>query len=140
VHDHDRQVIAAEDQRLANAARDLKARIDAQDALIAADERKIADEKNRADAADAAALKLRGPGAATCRSGPGAPATPVRRVEAPPAAPAAGPALPSADWASVPWDWLVQVVEEHDELLNDVQAAKDQHDKLEKTWPKDQRP
>jgi hypothetical protein len=88
---------------------------------IAQDIRNRNDETNRAIAADAASLKLRGPGAASCRriSDPALPATrgqPVaadhQRADAAPGQVLATDGQP--DLAAVPWQWLVGRAEQCD--------------------------
>lgn len=69
--------------------------------------------------ADAHAVLVRGPGKAACPSHSGLSAEPSGHEQTPAAPAAAGPQVPSGDWAAVPWNWLVQVIEEHDQLLND---------------------
>lgn len=101
---------------------------------ISAQLRKANDEESRAIHGDAGTLRLSGPGRAVCR--PVAPAAPGGRV-APVAKPdAAGPALPPDDSAAVPWSWLVDRAEEHDELLAEVKAWRQWHDQVLQAWPK----
>jgi hypothetical protein len=94
------------------------------------------DEDNRRIAGDAQSLRVRGPGAALCRPAPAASGGHI----APAAKPdAAGPALPpddGQDLSAVPWNWLVQRSEEHDQLLAEVQAWRTWHDEVLKVWPK----
>jgi outer membrane murein-binding lipoprotein Lpp len=90
------------------------------------------DEDNRRIAGDANSLRLRGPGKSLCRPAPAASGDGTR-----PAKPdASGPALPPDDSAAVPWGWLVQRSEEHDQLLAEVQAWRTWHDEVLKVWPK----
>lgn len=99
---------------------------------LTADLRKATDEKNRADAADAAGLVQSGPGKARCPSVPKSPGGPVT----PPADNGtAGPALPPDDSAAVPWNWLVTRAQEHDQLLNEDQAWRDWYAQVLKMWP-----
>jgi hypothetical protein len=83
------------------------------------------DEKVRANAALADALRVRGPGAAAARCRPLDPASLSAaaggRRQAAPAADAAGPPMPAADGlAVVPWEWLVRRAEQFDELLSEA--------------------
>ena len=90
------------------------------------------DEDNRRIAGDANSLRVSGPGKAVCR--PSAAASGDGTRAAKPDAP--GPALPPADSAAVPWNWLVQRSEEHDQLLAEVEAWRTWHDEVLKAWPK----
>jgi hypothetical protein len=93
-------------------------------------------EDNRRIAGDANSLRVSGPGAAICRPAPAAPSGHIAVTAKPDAA---GPTLPPADGAdlsAVPWPWLVQRSEEHDQLLAEVQAWRTWHDEVLKVWPK----
>jgi hypothetical protein len=90
-------------------------------------------EDNRRIAGDAESLRVRGPGAALCRP---APAAPSGRIAVTAKPDAAGPALPPADSAAVPWPWLIQRSEEHDQLLAEVEAWRTWHDEVLKVWSK----
>jgi hypothetical protein len=71
------------------------------------------DEENRRIAGDANSLRLSGPGKAVCRPAPAAPSGHAQSGAGPDAP---GPSLPTNDSAAVPWNWLVQRGEEHDQL------------------------
>jgi len=90
------------------------------------------DEDNRRIAGDANSLRVRGPGKSLCRPAP-APTSDGTRPAKPDAA---GPALPPDDSAAVPWGWLVQRSEEHDQLLAEVEAWRTWHDEVLNVWPK----
>ena len=124
----------ANEAKIAKQAVDLKTRIDALTSSITKTVRDMHDAEDRRIASDADAIRLRGPGKATCPSSAGASSAAVRHDAATGAD--AGPQVSSGDWAAVPWNWLVQVVEEHDQLLNKVKAAEEQHTQLEQAWPK----
>jgi hypothetical protein len=91
------------------------------------------DEENRRIAGDADTLRLRGPGKAVCPPVSGAPG---EHQQATPDTNVAGPSLPTDERAAVPWNWLVQRAQEHDELLNENKAWRDWHDQVLKVWPK----
>jgi hypothetical protein len=99
---------------------------------ISSDLRKATDETQAANAATAHALRMSGPGKARCPSVPRSAGNgaPVAKPDA------AGPPLPPADLAAVPWDWLSDRAEEHDQLLAEVQAWRTWHDEVIKVWPK----
>ena len=131
-----KRVDDAADQKLAQEAIALKAQIDALTSNISTLLRSQNDEENRAIAADAGNLRLLGPGKAACPRLPVAAPGAGRHV-APAAVPdAAGPALPTDDLAAVPWPWLVQRSEEHDQLRAEVQTWRDWYAKLVAAWPK----
>jgi len=92
----------------------------------------VNDEKQAAIAADADGLRVSGPGKARCPAIPASPGNGTRPAK--PDAP--GPALPPGDRAAVPWPWLVQRGQEHDQLLAEVQAWRTWHDEVLKVWPK----
>jgi hypothetical protein len=95
--------------------------------------RERTDEENRRIAGDADALRLSGPGKAACRPAPqasgGHGASPAK-----PDAP--GPALPPDDRAAVPWGWLTDRAQEHDQLLTENKAWRDWYQRLVENWPK----
>jgi hypothetical protein len=103
-----------------------------QTAQISKQLRDRTDEENRRIAGDADTLRLRGPGKAVCPAFPSGPSN----GEGPTKPDVAGPALPPDDRAAVPWGWLVQRSEEHDQLLNEVRAWRDWHEQVLKVWPK----
>jgi hypothetical protein len=90
------------------------------------------DEENRRIAGDADTLRLRGPGKAVCPALPSSPSN----GEGPAKPDVAGPSLPPDDRAAVPWGWLTDRAQEHDELLNENKAWRDWHDQVLKVWPK----
>jgi hypothetical protein len=90
-------------------------------------------EDNRRIAGDAESLRVSGPGKAVCRPAPAAPSGHIAVTAKPDAA---GPALPPDDSAAVPWPWLVQRSEEHDQLLAEVEAWRTWHEQVLKVWPK----
>jgi hypothetical protein len=93
-------------------------------------------EDNRRIAGDANSLRVSGPGKAVCRPAPAAPSGHIAVTAKPDAA---GPALPPADGAdlsAVPWPWLVQRSEEHDQLLAEVEAWRTWHEQVLSVWPK----
>ena len=118
-----------------------KARANAQAATIANDERKIHEQAVASNAAAADALRLRGPGAASaahCGQGDhtGAPAAADRHDQATSGASATAAQVPSGDWAIVPWSWVVQISQEHDDLLADVKSVIANDQKQRAAWPK----
>jgi hypothetical protein len=90
------------------------------------------DEENRRIAGDAHALRVSGPGKALCRSVPTAPGNGASSANPD----VTGPALPPDDRAAVPWNWLVQRAQEHDELLNETSAWRQWYQEVLKVWPK----
>jgi len=108
-----------------------------QTAQISKQLRDRTDEENRRIAGDADTLRLRGPGKAVC---PGVPTSPSGHEQAAPDTNVAGPSLPTDERAAVPWDWLVQRAQEHDELLNENKAWRDWRDQVLKVWPKTTEP
>lgn len=99
-----------------------KRAIELADQLTAA-ANKLKDQANeeRLDTAVAATdLRVRGPGRASCPAQVDAGAgghQPDLAAEAD-----AGSAVSPENWARVPWDWLVTVVQEHDDLLTEATA------------------
>ena len=79
-----------------------------------------ANEERLVTAVAAADLRVRGPGRASCPApvdaGTGG------HQPAPAAEADAGSAVSAGNWARVPWDWLVTVVQEHDDLLTEATA------------------
>lgn len=130
------QVEKAHEAEIARQAVDLKTRIDTLTLNVTKVIKDRADAENDRIAADADAIRLRGPGKATCPRDASAPAAPVRRDETAPAGADAGSEVPSGDRAAVSWTWLVGVIQEHDQMRNELQAVEDQHAQLEKAWPK----
>jgi hypothetical protein len=126
----------ANEAKIAKQAVDLKTRVDALTSSITSTLKERSDAENARIAADADAVRLRGPGKAVCPGGPGAAGTPVRSGQTAAAATDAGSQVPSGNWARVPWDWLVILTQEHDQMRTDLQAIEDQHAQLEKAWPK----
>lgn len=106
-------------KRIAQQAVALKQKIDALARNISVTLKEQHDAESSRISADADAVRLRGPGKAACPGHPGLPTVPGGHEQAASSATNAGPQVPPGDWAAVPWDWLVQVVEEHDQLLND---------------------
>jgi hypothetical protein len=123
----------AHEQKIAKQAVDLKTRIDALSSSITTEVKDEHDAEDRRIASDADTVRLRGPGKAACTGDSSTAAAAVRPGSS--ASANAGPQMSPGDRATVPWDWLVTVVEEHDQLLNKVKATEDQHDQLEKAWP-----
>jgi hypothetical protein len=115
------------------AALTWKGQVETKATTIATLQRKLTDEENKRVAADADAARLRGPGKAAAPAGcrPGDRAGPAATADRPDGAAAAGanagPQMPAADgsgqFALVPWDWLVDVVSEHDQLRNSVASV-----------------
>lgn len=124
----------AHDASIAKQAVDLKNSVDALTSSVTNVLKERADAQNARIAADAAALRLRGPGKATCPGNTVIAGAPVRSE--PSASTNAGSPLPADDRAAVPWSWLVNVIEEHDQMRSKLQAVEDQHAQLEKAWPK----
>jgi nitrogen fixation/metabolism regulation signal transduction histidine kinase len=79
-----------------------------------------ANEEHLAIAVAATDLRVRGPGRASCPA-PVVASTSEHQSTASDGA-FAGPEVPAGNWARVPWDWLVTVVQEHDDLLNEDTA------------------
>jgi len=116
-----RDSIAAVSQGISST---LKANHDAQSARIDTDSR---------------ALFMRGPGKAACGNNPSTSAVASGRDQAPPATGPATAPVPSADRAAVPWDWIVQVVTEHDQLLNDDSTYRLNSQKQRQAWEQESR-
>ena len=91
------------------------------------------DEENRRIAGDAGSLRVSGPGKAVCRP---APAAPGGHEQAAPKTDAPGPALPPDDRAAVPWEWLTERSQEHDQALIENKAWREWYDRLVASWPK----
>jgi hypothetical protein len=145
------QVIADRDvqwnKRLAAehaAALAWKAKADQQLQTITQMQRKVTDEETRRIAADAAAVRLRGPGAAAAPAGcrPGHPAElpgiAGRPVAQPGGAANAGTEVPAEDgsnrWAIVPWDWAVDVVSERDAFRVEAIGWRSWHASIAAYW------
>ncbi len=135
------QYAAGYDQRGkddAALAANLKRKLDTANARIADEERKLADEENRRIAATADAIRVSGPGKASCvRAGPSA--SSGGHVSAPAKADAAVDPVPDAeriDLIGLPFAGAVQGSEEHDELLNENTRWRDWYEKLKANWPK----
>jgi len=109
----------ADAKRIAAQAIALKQQIDALSSSISAALKEKHDAEDSRIGADADAVRVRGPGKAVCASHAQLPAGASGHEQAAPAATNAGPQVPAGDWAAVPWSWLVTVIEEHDQLLND---------------------
>lgn len=109
-------------KKLAVHALALKARIDALSANISQTLKDKHDAEDARIIAHADALELRGSGKAACPGHSGLPAgtSGHQQTSSPAPTPAAG--LPPADWAAVPWPWLVQLTREHDELLDEAKT------------------
>lgn len=97
-------------------------------------------EKNRVEnariAADADALRLRGPGAARCASAASLPSGPGGRVAAGGRSDAAGSGVPVQDSAAVPWGWLVNRAEQADLNRAEVLAWREWHARFTAEWAK----
>lgn len=91
------------------------------------------DEENRRIAGDAGSLRVSGPGKAVCRP---APAPPGGHVQGGSKPNAPGPSLPPDERAAVPWGWLTDRAQEHDQLRAEVQTWREWYDRLVKEWPK----
>ena len=109
----------------ARRANDAKDRIERESVRITKDIKDRHDEQDRRIAATARAIGLRGPGAARCpASVPTRPAGPVKAGAVPDVA---GPDLPPADFAAVPWSWLTTRAEQHDILRTEVLTWREWH-------------
>ena len=122
------------------AAMKWKAGFDQQSAATVAEERKLNEKAVADDAALARALSLHGPGAASasgCRQGDhtSAAAAPDRHEQTAASSSASGSELPSEDGAIVPWNWLVRVLQEHDDMRADLQVIEDNDKKQRANWP-----
>jgi hypothetical protein len=94
--------------------------------------RKQTDEENRRIAGDAQSLRVSGPGRAVCRPAPAASGgSQAGRGNGN----AAGPPLPPADSAAVPWPWLVQRAEQADLNRTEVLAWREWYRRLVESWP-----
>jgi hypothetical protein len=121
-----------------------KAKADQQLQTITQMQRKFNDEENRRRDADAAAVRLRGPGAAAapagCRPGNSAELSRIagRPVAQPGAAANAGTQMPAGDgsdhWAVVPWNWLVDVVSERDAFRGEAISWRSWHASIAGYW------
>lgn len=123
-------------KRLADHAIEIKRQVDGLTMNISNLIRTKNDEENRRIAAAGNDLRVLGPGAAACPRHASLPASPGGHGKAPAVAGAAGPLLPAPDSAAVPWSWLVDRAEEHDELLAEVKAWRQWHDQVLQAWPK----
>ena len=130
-------VLQASDAKQAADALKLKAQIDAQSRVISEKNKELNDAQNARIDADANAARVRGPGKAVC---PGLPAAPSGSQQAPSTTTDAGPQVPSGDWARVSWSWLVSVIEEHDQLLNEDQTWRNNDKQQRQNWPKPTKP
>jgi hypothetical protein len=84
---------------------------------------KLKDQANEAHLATAVAatdLRVRGPGRASCPAPVDAGAS--GHEQALTAEADAGLAVSPEHWARVPWDWLVTVIQEHDDVLTEADA------------------
>lgn len=79
-----------------------------------------ANEEHLATAVAATDLRVRGPGRASCPAPVDAGAS--GHEQALTAEADAGLAVSPEEWARVPWNWLVTVVQEHDDLLTEAGA------------------
>ena len=95
--------------------------------------RKQSDEENSRIAGDAGSLRVSGPGKSACR--PASPASPSQSQPSNAEPNVAGPALPTDDRAGVPWGWLTDRAQEHDQLRSEVQSWRDWYANLVKNWP-----
>lgn len=121
--------------KIAKQVVDLKARIDALSSSIATKVKEEHDAKVALIAADAAAVRLRGPGRAVCPGDPALSTGPGGHVETIASSTTAGPQVSASVRAAVPWPWLVQVIEEHDELLAEAEAWRDNDKQQRAAWP-----
>lgn len=121
-------------QRALGEAEMEKGRREAEARRIAQETKERHDEEVATIRADAARLRLQGPGAARCAPVLSSPARPGGQGPAKPDAP--GPALPPDDRAAVPWPWIVQRAEAHDALRSEVVAWRDWHKRLSESWGK----
>jgi hypothetical protein len=123
---------------VAEQANAIRIKAEALSASIAAQERTRHEQDLRRNAADAAALRVRGPGAAASHCGPvdhpGLSASAGGRLDAASGADAAGPALPAGEWATVPWTWLVDRAREHDDLLAEVRTWRSSDTRPRSAW------
>lgn len=88
---------------------------------VAANKLKDQANEERLDTAVAATdLRVRGPGRASCPAPVDAGTGGHEQAPTPEAD--AGLAMSPENWARVPWDWLVTVVQEHDDLLTEASA------------------
>lgn len=120
------------------AALDLKARIDALNAELAAKQRKIDDEAHARNAAAAGALRLSGPGKAACSIYPSA--TPGAGGHQPPnrTADATVDKLPDPQWSQligVPFDDEVTFAQAHDDYRSEALSWRSWHEQLVASWP-----
>ena len=120
------------------AAMDWKHKFDQSQTKIAQEIRNRHEETLRNNAIVADDLRLHGPGAARCGQGnhPVAAAGASGSVSRPGQADAAGPAMPPADSAAVPWGWLVGRAEQCDGNRSEVISWRDWYKQLQANWPK----
>jgi hypothetical protein len=80
----------------------------------------------RDNAAISSALRLRGPGAATSHCRPSNHTSAISSAggsRTPPSAARPAPAqVSTGDWATVPWNWLVTVLTQHDDVTDEARA------------------
>lgn len=142
IRKHDAALIAANNAQWQARLDALNAKIraqDAQNAAMASQLRKANDEEHNRIAADAGSVLMHGPGKAVCPriSSPSTPAS--GSVEITPGSDAPRSSLSAGDGqdlSAVPWNWLVQRAQEHDDLLANEKAWREWYDNLVKAWPK----
>jgi FtsZ-interacting cell division protein ZipA len=102
-----------------------KTKYETAQATNAQKERNLHEQVLRDNAAIARDLSLRGAGAASSHCGPINSTRPVAGPSGPRTAPStsspAAAQVSAGDWATVPWRWLVNVVTQHDDLLDEAQ-------------------
>jgi hypothetical protein len=133
-HRHERKVEGqvAKLKAADDAARAQAAKADAEITTLTKQLKDATDAQSRVIADDARSLRVSGPGKSRCAAVPAASSNGASAAKPD----AAGPSLPPADSAAVPWDWLTTRAEEHDQLLNEVTAWRAWHDQVLKAWPK----
>lgn len=122
--------------RIAKQATDLKAKIEALTAHISATLKEWTNAQNRRIAGAADDLRVLGPGKAACPGNSGIAPSAGGRVATSGTGDAAGPQMPVADRAGVPWQWLVDRAEQCDLNRTEVLSWREWHAKLLEAWPK----
>lgn len=147
IKEHDRQVIAERDaywktQIAAVHAEAVAVRRQAEavSAQITEKVRTDHESETRAIAADAGALRVRGPGAASvsCRPSdhPGVSVAASGAGRGPAVANAAGSEAVTGAGAVVPWNWLVNRAEQHDALRAETLAWRSWYQQQSTAWEK----
>lgn len=128
--------VKAEGDRIADEAKRMKARIDAQSAQISQLLKDKNDAQNRAIARSADDLRLRGPGKAICPGHSSLPASPGESIAPSWSGNAATGQVPGGEWGAVPWGWFLDSAERCDLNRAEVLAWREWYAKQSEAWAK----